>query len=100
MSEISVNYREVENRIRQLRTNLNNNLLPQVNQEYRQIQSNLRQIDGSTSASYGEALVENNGKIMEACSVLNRLLSFIANSSRQIEKTDIAISRNFSTGRR
>jgi len=68
MSEISINYREVENQIRQLRNNLNRNLLLQVNQEYRQIQSNLRQIDGATSASYSEALNENNQKILEACS--------------------------------
>ena len=99
MSEISINYREVENKISQLRNRLNQNLLPQVNQEYRQIQSNLRQIDGSTAASYSEALNENNQKILEACSVLNKMLSFIANSSKQVEKSDIAIARNF-TGRR
>ena len=99
MVEISVNYREVENQMRNLRSILSN-VTSQTNQEYRQIQSNLRQIDGKSSANYSEALIENNQKVSEACNLINRMASFIANSSRQIEATDIAISRNFRIVRR
>ena len=100
MSQISVNFREVENQVRELRTRLNVNLLPQVNQEYRQIKASLSSMDGAAAAEYINALDENNEKVAEACNVLNKLLSFIANSSREIEKFDIAISRNFTVIRK
>jgi len=99
MSEISINHREVETQTRRLKSVLSN-LTRESSQEYRQISSQLRTLDGATSASYSEALENNNEKVSEACSVLDRLLSFMAIASKQAEIADLAISRNFKLGRR
>ena len=100
MRTIQVNYEAVNAKIAQLRGHITSSIISPVESEYRQIQSNLRQVDGEACAGLQEAVNENRQKALAAASVLERLLSFMSNSSRQIQLTEEQIARAFSTARR
>ena len=100
MRTIQVNYDAVNAKIAQMRGHIASNIINPVEGEYRQIISNLRQVDGAACASLQEAIDENRQKAIAAASVLERLLSFMSNSSRQIKLTEEQIARAFSTARR
>ena len=100
MGTIQVNYDEVNAEIRRLRSHLTSQITSPINNEYRQIQSNLRQVDGATNANFREAMDENQRKTIVAANILDRLLHFIANSSRQIQINENQIARSFNASRR
>ena len=101
MRTIQVNYDEVNSKVAQLRGHVTSNIVAPVQSEYRQLLTNLRQtVDGATCASFQETLDANCRKAMAASSVLERLLSFMSNSSRQIQATEAQIARAFGATRR
>jgi len=101
MRTIQVNYDEVNSKVAQLRSHTTSNIVAPIQGEYRQLQTNIRQaVDGATCASFEEAMNENQQKAVAASSVLERLLSFMSNSSRQIQATEDQIARVFNATRR
>jgi len=100
MSTFQVNYDAVNSEVRILQSHLYSNLINLVNNGHRQIQSSLRQVDGATRANYQRVMDENRNKMMAAASVLERLLSFMSNSSRQIQASENQIARAFNGSRR
>ena len=97
---IQVNYEAVEAKMRELRSQITTNIVNPVESEYRQLRTSLMHVDGETCASLQEALDDNCQKTIEATSVLERLLSFMANSCRQIQMSEERIARSFSGIRR
>ena len=71
-----------------------------VEEDYRQIRSTLRETDGSASAAYREALDHNRKKALAAAEVVDRLINFMANASRQIQVSEEQMARGFRTPRR
>ena len=100
MSQILVNYEAVNEEIARLRAHMTANVVDAVNTEYRQLQTNLRQADGETNAAYQEALEINREKALVAASTMERLLSFMFNSARQIQISEEQIARSFGGTRR
>ena len=101
MRTIQVNYDEVNSKVAQLRSHTASDIVAPVQSEYRQLQTSIRQsIDGATCAGFQEAMNENQQKAIAASSVLERLLSFMSNSSHQIRTTEDQIARAFNATRR
>ena len=100
MGTFQVNYDEVAAQVGQLRNQLRSNVINPVNQEYRRIQSALMEVDGETNFNYQTALNENREKAITAASILDSLLVFMSNSSRQIQSVENNIARSFRTIRR
>jgi len=100
MRTFQVNYDEVSSKIGQLQNHLRLNITNPVNQEYRQIQTSLRQADGETNFNYQAAVNENREKTIAAINILDRLLNFMTNSSRQIQTAENNIARAFQSIRR
>lgn len=100
MEKIQVDYNAVETKLSQMRNHITTNINAAVMQEYRQMQSNLMQVDGETQSELREATELNRQKALACTSILERLFSFMANSSRQIQVTEEKIARAFNTPRR
>lgn len=100
MQTIQVNYEALNTKLSQLRNQINTNIKNPVESEYRQLQSSLRQIDGEACAQLQEAMEANREKAIAATSVLERLLSFMSNSSKQIQIAEDQIARVFRSARR
>ena len=95
MRTIKVDYEAVETKIKEMRSQIVTSIINPLESEYRQLRTNLMHVDGETCASLQEALDENCQKAIEATSVLDRVLSFMANSSRQIQMSEERIARSF-----
>jgi uncharacterized protein YukE len=100
MGTYNVNYDEVNAEVRRLRNHVSSNIINQANTEYRQIRNYLREVDGATCESFTAAMDQNCEKTVAAARVLERLLSFISNSSRQIQINEEQIARSFRLTRR
>ena len=100
MEKIQVDYDAVETKLSQMRSHITTNINAGVMQEYRQMQSNLMQADGEAQKELREAAELNRKKALACTSIMERLFSFMTNSSRQIQKTEEKIARAFNTPRR
>ena len=100
MGTYNINYEEVNAEIRRLRNHLASSVINPSEREYRQIQTTLRQVDGAATAEFQEAMNENREKTVAAAMTLERLLSFISNTSRQIQTSENQIARSFNIIRR
>ena len=93
-------YDEVQAETAKLRKYLSSNVVSRVNTDYRQMQSQLRQVDGAATASMQQTMNVNCQKAAEAAAVLDKLLQFMSNSARQIELSESQIARTFKMIRR
>ena len=100
MRSINIKFDEVGAEVAKCRSYISSNIVNRVESEYRQICSNLAQTDGETNAALLEAIEVNRQKTVTCANTLERLLSFMANSSRQIQISDEQISRSFRAIRR
>jgi len=92
MGQVHINYTEVQNQTSALRSNINSDILKRVENEYRQIQSMLNGVDGATNAKLKEAIDANLNKTIKVARTLEKLLSFMANSSKQVELNERKIA--------
>ena len=99
MRTIQINYDAVNAETTKLRRQ-QTDLVDQVNTQYRQIQSELRQVDGAANAQLIEAMEVNCQKAIAASKTLDRLITFISGASRQVEAGEQRIARVFTTTRR
>jgi len=100
MRMINVNYDAVNTELRRLNSHVTSNVTHHIRGEYRQMQSILREVDGATSAEFNEVMTQNQEKTIAATSVLERLFSFMSNSSRQIQTSENQLARAFQMQRR
>ena len=88
MSEILINYEQVYSRTAALQSHINNDLLTRIENEYAQIQAMIDRTDGATNARLKEQMEANRKKYIVMMDGLNRLLSFMSNSSREFEQNE------------
>ena len=100
MRTINVNYDAVNTELRNLSRHISSNVTHHVQGEYRQMQFMLRETDGATNAELQDIMGANQEKTTVAASVLERLFSFMTNSSRQIQASENQLARAFQTTRR
>ena len=100
MGTIHIKYDEVYAETAKLKGHLASNVVARADAEYRQMQSNLRNVDGAASAAYSDFIEENRRKTAIAANTIVKLLDFMENSARQIEASEQRIARAISTARR
>jgi len=92
MSQIKINYADIYERTARMRGQITT-CLNQMDAEYRQLHRRLiNNTDGAASAAIGDAIEENRIKSYEMASTLQKLVSFMTNSTRQIEAEEIRIA--------
>jgi len=91
---IQVNYGEVFGQVAQCRSTINQELSG-LNQEYNQLTSSLRNLDSATNAAFMEATQQNRQKAAATCQLLERVLTFIDESTRQVQAREQAIAARF-----
>jgi len=96
--EILIQYDEVYSKTAELRNRITSELRD-MDTAYRQAQSSLRGMDGKTNAVLIEAMAENQRKARITADTLNKLLSFIETSARQVERDEQIIKRTFARTR-
>jgi len=98
VKEILINYEAVRSKTTEMRNYLNNDLLTHLDNEYRQIQSILDNVDGATNARLKKEMEVNRRKSAMAARTLDKLISFIANSAKEFEQKEKEIARAFASG--
>lgn len=89
MSQINVNRAAVQSRTTQLRGEIRSSIAD-LESRYRQIKSNLGELDSATNAGVIKAAENNMKKAAIAAETLVKLFSFMENSSMQVEIQDRA----------
>lgn len=100
MGTFNVKYDEVYDETSRLLNQVRSNIVERTNNDYRNIQQTLSRADGAANASLMNAMEENRLKALEAAAVLDKLLRFIATSTKQIEVNEQRIARGMSIGRK
>ena len=98
MAQIQINYEEVYSKTAKLRSCIQSDLSTRIENEYRQIQSMIDNVDGATAARLKEAMEENRQKSIAAAAVLDKLLSFMANSSMQVQLNEQVMANTILSG--
>ena len=98
MGQIQINYEEVYRRTAQLRNRINYDLLSRIENEYRNLDSVIDELDGATAAALKKTMEENRQKSIAAAAVLDKLLSFMANSSQQVELNEQIMANTILSG--
>jgi len=88
MAQIQINYEEVYSKTAKLRSCIQSDLCTRIENEYRSLQSMIDNLDGATNAKLKEVTEYNRQKSIAAAAVLDKLLSFMANSSKQVEENE------------
>lgn len=98
MGQIQIKYEEVYRKTAELKNNINNDLLIQINNGYTNIQSMLDKVDGAANASLKKAMEQNRQKSIEVAMTLDKLLSFMANSSKQMQINELKMANAITSG--
>jgi len=98
MGTIHVKYDEVYAEVAKLKSNLISNVVGRADADYRQIQMNLSRMDGAANAMLMEVMQENYRKTLMTADTMDKLLDFIATSTKQIEINEQRIARAMSAG--
>lgn len=85
MGQIQIKYEEVYAKTAELKGYIGSDLLTRIENEYAQIQEMLGRVDGATNAGLLETMEKNRKKSIMVARTLEKLLSFMANSSKQVE---------------
>lgn len=98
MGKILIKYDEVYIKTTELKKYIEANILNGVDREYQQIQSILNSVDGAAAAKLKEVMETNRQKTAAAAKTLNKLLSFMANSTKQVELNEQKIANVMASG--
>jgi len=98
MSQIQIKYEDVYSKTAKLRSYIHSDLSTRIENEYRNIQSMIDNLDGATNARLKEAMEENRQKSIAASMVLDKLLSFMANSSMQVQLNEQVMANTIMRG--
>jgi hypothetical protein len=98
MDEILINYEQVYSRAAALRGHICNDLLPRIESEYTQIRSKLDSVDGATNSNLKESMQANELKSVIMLNGLERLLTFMENSSREFEQNEKEMADEVASG--
>jgi len=91
---IQVNFNEVSTITAQHRAAINQ-AISSLESEYTQLLSSLRNMDGATNAAFVATTQQNMQKAVTTAQILERLLSFIDESARQVQIKEQTIAAKF-----
>ena len=97
-NQIFINFNEVYSKTAELRQRIENELR-EMNMAYRQAQSDLRSMDGKTNAAFVETMAENQRKAQITAETMRKLIMFIENSAREVERNEQLHARVFASSR-
>ena len=100
MSEIKIQYDKIYSEIPKLRSHVTSNIIDYCNAEYQTLQSQLNAVDGAANSGLLEAMEENRLKAIETAGILDKLLQFILDSTKQIEINEQQMARAMNKGGR
>ena len=101
MSKIQINYSQVYSEVPKLKNHVTCNIVDYTNGEYQKIQSLLSDyVDGETNAYLKEVMEANREKTLEAAYILEELLQFISDSSKQMEINEHRLARTMTADRK
>ena len=92
--EIKVKYNDVYNKTDELQNQIRS-INADMRSQYNQIRSQLNGLDSATNAALISAMERNMDKTDEVAQTLNKFLSLVRNSTRQVEQTEWSISNVF-----
>ena len=92
--EILINYEEVHSKLSELR-NIIESEVRDMNNAYRQTTFAASRMDGKANAVFAETILANQRKSQVTADTVTKLLMFMDNSARQVEREEQAISRVF-----
>ena len=98
MGKIQINYEEVYTRTAQMKTYINGDLLERINSDYATIQHILDNVDSNTNAKLKEGMELHRQKAVIAARTLSKLLTFMSNSSKQVELNEQRIAGVIASG--
>ena len=96
--EIRVQYEEVYSKTAELQRCIQVEL-QEMEASYHQATSSVHRMDSRTNAAFMEIMAANRLKAQVTAETLNKLLSFIETSARQIERDEAMIKRAFALSR-
>ncbi len=85
MAAIQINYDEVYAKSTQLRKHIAEDISGNAEKEYNRIIQKLEQLDGAANAELISAIEQNKQKTLMVSKIMDKLLSFMSNSSKQVE---------------
>jgi len=91
---IQVNFNQVSTITAQHRTAINQ-AISNLDREYTQLLSSLRNLDSATNAAFVATTQQNRQKAVATAQILERLLSFIDESARQVQAKEQRIAAKF-----
>jgi len=92
--QIIINYEEVYSKLATLRNHIESEVRD-MNNSYRQANFAINRMDGRTNALISETMLANQRKSQVTADTVTKLLMFINDSTRQVERGEQAISRIF-----
>jgi len=95
---VQVDFNRVSTQTAQHRAAINQ-AMSNLDREYTQLLSGLRNMDGATNAAFMTSTQRNREKAIATAQILERTLTFINNSSMQIQAQDQAIAARFGNRR-
>ena len=92
--QILINYGEVYSKVSEFRNRIDAEL-QQTNNDYRQGNFAINQMDGSANAHFAEAMIANQRKSQVTADTVTKLIMFMDHSARQVERKEQNIARIF-----
>lgn len=97
-NQIFINFDEVYGKTAELRQRIDNELR-ELDMAYRQAQSDLRNMDGKANDAFVETIAENQRKARVTAETMRKLIMFIENSAREVERNEQLHARVFASSR-
>ena len=98
MSEIKIDYQAVYSKTAALKGYISSDLLPRIESEYGQIQAMLEKLDGATNAKLKEDMEAGKLKSIAMVNGLDKLLTFMANSTKEFEQSEKEMASTIASG--
>jgi hypothetical protein len=92
--QIRVNYDEVYESISQIRSDITTKIT-EVNEQYNKLLSDAAHLDSASNAALITAIKRNVNKAEVTAELLDKLLSFINNSTKQVQFEEARIASRF-----
>ena len=96
--EILINYEQVYSRCAELRNYIKSDVLVRAEGEYMQIESMLDRMDGATNARLMENMEAQKMKSIIVANTLDKLLSFMVNTSMEFERNEAKLAQTIASG--
>jgi len=93
---IQVNFNQVSTITAQHRAAINQ-AITNLDREYTQLLSSLRNLDSATNAAFVATTQQNRQKAVATAQILERILNFIDESARQVQAKEQSIAAKFNS---